>query len=234
MRNKDSRNVPKSGTVKTNKTKKTTASPRQKVKPQVKAQPHGTPQTTSRSKKKTDGRVLRTRNALGDALVALMQEKNFNDITVQQVLDRAGVGRATFYAHYSDKEDLFISDVEEFFTMVASLLKRKNVDPKRLVPIRELFSHLQDVREFYMALVASGKANDVRELGRGIFARSIEERLQAAGVQAGPVQLAAQANALAGSMFALLDWWIDKGMKTDPQELDDLFHRMAWKGLETC
>ena len=234
MRNKDSRNVPKSGTVKTNKTKKTTASPRQKVKPQVKAQPHGTPQTTSRSKKKTDGRVLRTRNSLGDALVALMQEKNFNDITVQQVLDRAGVGRATFYAHYSDKEDLFISDVEEFFTMVASLLKRKNVDPKRLVPIRELFSHLHDVREFYMALVASGKANDVRELGRGIFARSIEERLQAAGVQADPIQLAAQANALAGSMFALLDWWIDKGMKTDPQELDDLFHRMAWKGLETC
>jgi len=234
MRNKDSRNVPKSGTVKTTKTKKTTASPRQKAKPQVKAQPHGTPQTTSRSKKKTDGRVLRTRNSLGDALVALMQEKNFNDITVQQVLDRAGVGRATFYAHYSDKEDLFISDVEEFFTMVASLLKRKNVDPKRLVPIRELFSHLQDVREFYMALVASGKANDVRELGRGIFARSIEERLQAAGVQADPIQLAAQANALAGSMFALLDWWIDKGMKTDPQELDDLFHRMAWKGLETC
>jgi hypothetical protein len=33
-------------------------------------------------------------------------------------------------------------------------------------------------------------------------------------------------------MFSLLDWWIDKGMKADPQELDQLFHRMAWKGLE--
>jgi len=83
-----------------------------------------------------------------------------------------------------------------------------------------------------MALVASGKANDVRELARGIFARSIDERLEAGGVQMDPLQRSAQAHALAGSMFSLLDWWIDKGMKSDPQELDDLFHRMAWKGLE--
>ena len=68
------------------------------------------------SEGKTDRRILRTRDALGDALVALIREKNFAQITVQEVLDRAGVGRATFYAHYRDKEDLFMSDVEEFFT----------------------------------------------------------------------------------------------------------------------
>jgi len=187
---------------------------------------------SAKSQPKTDRRILRTRDALGDALVALMHEKNFDQITVQQVLDRAGVGRATFYAHYRDKEDLFMSDVEEFFTLASSVLKRHNVNTKRLVPIKELFSHLRDVREFYMSLVASGKANDVRELGRGIFARSIDDRLQANGVQLDAVQRSAQAHALAGSMFSLLDWWIDKGMKSDPQELDDLFHRMAWKGLE--
>jgi AcrR family transcriptional regulator len=187
---------------------------------------------SAKSQPKTDRRILRTRDALGDALVALMHEKNFDQITVQQVLDRAGVGRATFYAHYSDKEDLFMSDVEGFFTMASSVLKRHNVNTKRLAPIKELFSHLRDVKEFYMALVASGKANDVRELARGIFARSIDERLQAAGVQLDDTQRSAQAHALAGSMFSLLDWWIDKGMKSDPQEMDNLFHRMAWKGLE--
>lgn len=46
--------------------------------------------------KKTDARVRRTRDALGDALVALMQEKPFDTITVQDVLDRAHVGRSTF------------------------------------------------------------------------------------------------------------------------------------------
>ena len=186
----------------------------------------------AKPEQKTDRRILRTRDALGDALVALMHEKNFDDITVQHVLDRAGVGRATFYAHYRDKEDLFMSDMEEFFIMAASVLKRHNASARRLVPIRELFSHLRDVREFYLALVASGKANDTFELGRGIFARSIDERLEAAGVPMDPLHRSAQAHALAGSMFSLLDWWMDKGMKTDPQQLDDLFHRMAWKGLE--
>jgi len=73
---------------------------------------------------KVDRRIRRTRDTLGDALIALMQEKSFEEITVQEVLDRAGVGRSTFYAHYRDKEDLFLSDVEDFMEMMSTLLTR--------------------------------------------------------------------------------------------------------------
>jgi AcrR family transcriptional regulator len=180
---------------------------------------------------KTDRRVLRTRDTLGDALVALMHEKNFDDITVQDVLDRAGVGRSTFYVHYRDKDDLFLSDVEDFLEWVSSALKRQDASTKRLLPVQEFFTHLRDAHEFYAALVKSGKVHDVQALARGFFARSIEERLQMAGVQIEPVQRSAQAHALAGSFFSLLDWWLDKGMKADPKEMDELFHRMAWSGL---
>ena len=180
---------------------------------------------------KTDRRILRTRDTLGDALVALMQEKRFEDITVQQVLDRSGVGRSTFYAHYRDKEDLFLSDVEDFFEISSTLLKRHDAGSRRLAPVRELFAHVREAREFYAALVASGKVHDVQIMGRGIFARSIDDRLQMAGLRMDAVRRAAQSHALAGSLFSLLDWWIDKGMKVDPQEMDDLFHRMAWKGF---
>jgi len=93
---------------------------------------------------------------------------------------------------------------------------------------------MRDVREFYAALVKSGKLNDVQALARGIFARSIEERLQLVGVKIDPQRRSAQAYALAGSFFSLLDWWVDKGMKADPKEMDDLFHRMAWSGLADC
>jgi AcrR family transcriptional regulator len=180
---------------------------------------------------KIDRRILRTRDALGDAMIALMHEKPFDEITVQQVLDRAGVGRATFYAHYRDKNDLFLSDIEDFLEMVSGWLKLHNANPRRLLPVRELFSHIRDMREFHGALVKSGKLNDVWTLARGIFARSIEERLQSAGLHIDPAECAAQSHALAGGFFSLLDWWIDKGMKADPKEMDDLFHRMAWKGL---
>ncbi len=183
------------------------------------------------SQPKTDRRILRTRDTLGDALVALMHEKNFDDITVQEVLDRAGVGRSTFYAHYRDKDDLFLSDVEDFFEMFSTVLNRRSASLRRLAPVRELFTHVREAREFYLALVASGKINDVQALGRGFFARSMEQRLQLAGAEPDDLRRTAQAHALAGSLFSLLDWWIDKGMKADPQEMDDLFHRMAWNGL---
>ena len=72
---------------------------------------HDNPQL---KRKKIDARVRKTRDALGDALVELMQQRPFDSITVQDVLDRANVGRSTFYSHYSDKDDLLMSDADEF------------------------------------------------------------------------------------------------------------------------
>ena len=183
------------------------------------------------SRPKIDRRILRTRDTLGDALVALMQERNFDDITVQDVLDRAGVGRSTFYAHYRDKDDLFLSDVEDFLERFSAALQQHEPRSRRLLPVREFFAHVRETRDFYAALVKAGKIHDVQVLARGFFARSIDQRLQAAGVALDPPLRSAHAHALAGSLFSLLDWWIDHGMKADPQEMDDLFHQMAWKGL---
>jgi AcrR family transcriptional regulator len=182
-------------------------------------------------RKKTDRRILRTRDTLGDALVALMHEKSFEKITVQEVLERAGVGRSTFYVHYRNKDDLFISDVEDFLELVAAMLKRRGASPKRLLPVQEFFAHIRDAKMFYAAVVKSGKMKEVEALGRGIFARSIGERLQSVELEIDGAQCAAQAYALAGSFFSLLEWWADRGMKQDPAEMDEVFHRMAWKGL---
>ena len=189
------------------------------------------PSAGTKTRAKTDRRVLRTRNKLGDALVELLHKRKFEEVTVQEVLDRAGVGRSTFYAHYRDKEDLFLSDVEDFLELICGVLKKQKASPKRLLPVRELFAHIQEMREFHKGLVRSGKMKEIEELGRGYFARSIEERLQEAGVKMSAGRRSAQAYALAGSLFSLLDWWVDKGMKAEPEAMDRLFHEMAWKGL---
>jgi len=65
-------------------------------------------------KRKPDLRIRRTCERLGGALVALIQEKPIDDVTVQEVLDRASVGRSTFYLHYRDKDDLLLSQFEKF------------------------------------------------------------------------------------------------------------------------
>jgi AcrR family transcriptional regulator len=187
------------------------------------------------SKKKTDARVRRTRDALGDALVALMQEKPFDTITVQDVLDRAKVGRSTFYSHYSDKDDLLMSDAEEFFESVAMLLSLRGDESDRVFPVREFFSHIVEAKQFVDALVSSGKFNDNMELARGLFARGIERRLselpRGRGIPAD--ERPAIAFAHAGGLLSLLTWWIDRGMRQPPAEMDQLFHKMVWKGVES-
>jgi AcrR family transcriptional regulator len=187
------------------------------------------------SRQKTDRRVLRTRDRLGDALVALIQEKPFDDITVQEVLDRAGVSRSTFYVHYKDKDDLFFSDADEFLEMMATMLSRCDEKSERVAPVREFFAHVVHAQRLYAALVESNRLADFTELAREHFARGIERRLaeipRAQGVAY--VSRAPLAQALAGAMLSLLQWWLDHRMPTPPEQMDDMFHQMVWSGVST-
>jgi AcrR family transcriptional regulator len=185
------------------------------------------------TQQKMDARVRRTRDALGDALVALMQEKAFDTITVQDVLDRAQVSRSTFYSHYSDKDDLLMSDADEFFEALSMGLSACGDKSDRVFPVREFFAHVCEAQEFVTALSKSGKMNENMELARGHFARGIERRLaELPRGQAIPVaERPAMAFAHAGALLALLTWWIDHGMKELPETMDGLFHRMVWNGV---
>jgi AcrR family transcriptional regulator len=66
--------------------------------------------------KRVDPRVRRTRKLLEQAFLELMQERNFQSITIQDIAERATVNRATFYAHFEDKYDLLDSFIREQFT----------------------------------------------------------------------------------------------------------------------
>ena len=193
-----------------------------------------TKSTRKPTKKTEDSRVRRTRDALGDALVELMHERTFADITVQHVLDRAGVSRSTFYTHFSDKDDLFLSDMEDFLEMMAFALSRKKEKSKRVAPVQELFAHVGDWHKFHSVLVAAEKIRDFEELGRGYFARGIEQRLQEIkgsgtdGSRRTEIQSNARAQMLAGALMSSLSWWVSSGMKASPAEMDELFHRLVW------
>ena len=184
-------------------------------------------------KRKMDARVQRTRDALGDALITLMQEKAFETITVQDVLDRAHVSRSTFYTHYSDKDDLLMSDAEEFFEHLSLALSARGDKSDRVFPVKEFFAHLADVQPFFKALVKSGKFQENMELARGHFARGIERRLAELprGKSIPADELPAIAFTHAGALLSLLTWWIDKGMREPPDKMDELFHRMVWNGV---
>jgi AcrR family transcriptional regulator len=185
-------------------------------------------------RRKPDERVRRTHERLGSALVALIQEKSIDDVTVQEVLDRASVGRSTFYLHFRDKNDLLLSQLEKFLEMMSTALSVRKEKSHRVVPVAEMFEHIGSQNKVYRALADGGRLNDFFDLAQGYFARGIERRLAESGrlPKLPKSELAARAWALAGSMLSLLRWWLDRGAKEPPRAMDELFHKMVWSGLQ--
>lgn len=185
-------------------------------------------------RRKIDERVRRTHERLGSALVALIQEKSIDDVTVQEVLDRASVGRSTFYLHFRDKDDLLLSQLEKFLEMMSTTLSVRKEKSQRVVPVAEMFEHIGSQNKMYRALADCGRLNDFFDLAQGYFARGIERRLvESERLPRLPQrELAARASALAGSLLSLLRWWLDRGAKETPRAMDELFHRMVWSGLQ--
>jgi len=109
------------------------------------------------AKPRPDRRAQRTRRQLSGALNELIKEKRFDDITVQNVIDRADVGRATFYSHFRDKEDLFQKNWEAFIDFCAQQIIWDKAGKGSFMPILFLFDHLKDVQPFYQGLVRSRK-----------------------------------------------------------------------------
>ncbi len=189
--------------------------------------------TQGQIKRKPDKRSRRTHDRLGMALLELMVEKPMDEVTVQEVLDRASVGRSTFYLHFRDKNDLLLSQLEMFLATMSNMLSLRNEKSHRVVPVEEMFAHIGGQNKIWRALVDCGRMQDFLDLAQGYFARGIERRLkESTRVPKLPQpEVAAHAVALAGSLLSLLRWWIDRGAKESPRDLDKLFHRMVWNGL---
>ena len=191
--------------------------------------------TVAAKAQKPDRRVRRTRDALGDAMVALMHEKPFDEIKVQHVLDRAGVSRSTFYTQYSDTNDLLLSEADELFAWMSTLLLRGGEASERVAPVREMFAHVAEMRTFLASLTASGKFRETMELAQRHFASAIEKRLaqlpRARGIA--KEQRPVMAAAFAGALLSLLTWWLNRGKAISPERMDQDFHHLVWSGVGT-
>jgi AcrR family transcriptional regulator len=200
--------------------------------PRKKSDPRGARAKKTRAPK-PDARVQRTRAQLGQALIALILEKSIRDVTVQDVLDRSGVGRSTFYLHFRDKDDLLISQLEMFLEFMSNTLSMQGEKSERVAPVAEMFAHIGNQNKLYRVLSDSGHIKDFLELAEGYFARGIERRLTESGrlTQIAPRELAARSAALSGSLLSLLRWWLDRGEKESPEQMDKTFHQLVWTGL---
>ena len=186
-----------------------------------------------------DRRVVRSRRLLQDALVALILERGYGAVTVQALLDRADVGRATFYAHFTGKEALLLS----LFAELQETLQRElaGITPATVARFGEgvgllepLFTHAAQNRRLYRALLGSRDGAALLHFLREALAAPLRTHLEQALGRHHPqpaLRVELVVTAFVSAALGVLVWWLDANLPYTPAELDWELERLLSLGL---
>ncbi|MFN8457385.1 MAG: TetR/AcrR family transcriptional regulator [Anaerolineae bacterium] len=177
--------------------------------------------------KPTNRQAHRTQMALKTAFIELLQELNYEAITIENIADRANVGRSTFYRHYNSKPDLLLSWHEDIF---------KGLDLGHYTPLQwlsdeppaQLTAFFERMRNSRMPLHNFGKdgAYVLRRIG-GIFTRQIEVNLgQSFPDKKIDIPLGLVAQSIAGLYVWIFQWWITEHPPYTAEQMAVYTHRM--------
>lgn len=184
-----------------------------------------------------DRRVARTRAMLHDALIALVMEKGYESITVEDICKRANVGRSTFYGHYTGKDDLMRSG---FRHLREDLLRRRSdvessssAENRPLMFTRAIFEQGRAHLHIHRTLAGGRGGTLAFSMVRETLCELVRSEIKpAAGEKdsdAIPRELVVQY--LVGAYMAVLTWWLGGGAKLAPHRIDAMFQRLAKEGI---
>lgn len=187
-------------------------------------------------KKAMDRRLQRTRALLQGALTSMIIEKGYEATTVQDIIDRANVGRSTFYAHFADKETLLISSIEdlrEFLRQQQVRAPQSSGGPHHcgFAFSQAMFAHAREHAPLYRAMVGRKSGAVVIQRISLMILDLVRDELTALGFKATPAQRDLIAQHVGGGFMGVLTWWLDHGVKLSPQEVDVIFRRLVMEGL---
>lgn len=180
-----------------------------------------------------DRRVVRTRTALFDALVALIRRKDYERITVEEILREADVGRATFYAHFTSKDDLLERSLDRLRDLLRAAQGGDEPAPFRWdrswSPSRVFFEHIAEFADVRFALSGGRGGAILRDaidhVLAGVFRASMPP--DAAGRM--PRELVVLH--IVSTINATLRWWLEHRPQMRPEEAEALFRELLLKGV---
>ncbi len=182
--------------------------------------------------RKQDRRSQRTYHLVNNAMMALLMEKRYDAITVQDILDRANIGRSTFYAHYYDKEDVLVSITEQMLDLFSQRMQQEEAGPE-LLPGLELFRHAQQMHQQFQVLLKGQSGEVLLKTVQALLSKNIEQALASAfaGKRSPSVPLAVASQYLAGAFLSLLKWWLEAEMPYSPERMVEMFQQLALPGV---
>ena len=176
-----------------------------------------------------DRRQRKTREAIFSAFTDLLATKDFNRITVGEIIDGADVGRATFYAHFATKDFLLKEFCRELFCHIFDTEKDDGHRHRHIFDcdgadsvFLHLFQHLQKNDNNILALLSSQNNDLFLRYFKGNLEILIEEHL----TMFAPCQKVPETfwkNHIVSAFVETLKWWVDNGMKESPEVITEYF-----------
>lgn len=176
-----------------------------------------------------DRRVARTRTALYEGLLALIRRKDYDAISVEDILAESDVGRSTFYAHFSSKDDLLASSLERLRTLLRAAQQRGPGASGATGPSRTLFEHVGEFTDIQLALAGGRGAAIVREAVDEVLADILRAGLPGQAQSAVPRELAIRH--IVATFNTVLRWWLVAHPELTPEQADLLFNSLVIAGL---
>ena len=181
-------------------------------------------------------RIQKSRRLLHQALISLILERNYESITVQQILDRANVGRSTFYTHFRDKDELLVMGFEHLREMLDDIQRKTTAGD--LQPYEKvigfslpMFEHLYEYRSEWKALSGSQAGVIVRQSIQEIIGSLIEREFKAEfqkrknNDSAIPFDLFV--NYLASTFMSVASWWLESKNPLAPAAVNNIYRALV-------
>jgi AcrR family transcriptional regulator len=203
--------------------------------------------TSIREQEKIDRRVKKTRRALREAMSNLMAEKGYDQVTVEELTDRADIGRTTFYLHYSAKQDLLLEQFGELLDNLVIQLSQIPlsswrqegdsfiVDEQPNRPICMIFQHAADNEELYRIVLQGDGVDQASERLQTVMTNAVDTYLRnKLGDDQEQIKIQIPidvfANYFAGAMLGVIKWWLEAGMPYTSGEMEAIFFQMFLPG----
>ncbi|RED59299.1 TetR/AcrR family transcriptional regulator [Cohnella lupini] len=180
---------------------------------------------------KTDRRILRTKEAINKAFLELFTEKELEQITINDISERANVNRGTIYLHYTDKYDLLDKCIEDHLSnmfVACSVSIDFNRDKIDLIDeLTSVFDYFEANFLFFSAMISTQRTSVFRERMLQIVVANLNEKLDQRDIHRSMnKELIVQFTASA--FVGTTEWWIRNHMPHSPQYMAE----QLWKLFE--
>ena len=133
-------------------------------------------------KQKQDLRIIKTKKNLYESLIDLLSEKPFEEIKVSDICEHAYINRSTFYAHYSDKYELFASLIEDLRASFAyELTTNQNISNSReyyLEMLKIFLNHVEEKKKIYFSIMIHNKNSIIMDMIYDTLNEDIKKRIE--------------------------------------------------------